>query len=118
MTSFELLQMVGYMLLVLLAVKPLGTYMARVFQREPTLLDPVFGRAERFIYRIAGVSPEEEMDWKANAGAMILFNLVIFVAVYALQRLQGMLLTICRQGCLLSWHTVEYMQRPPPLLPV
>ncbi|MBP1691015.1 MAG: kdpA [Bacteroidetes bacterium] len=91
MTSFELLQMVGYMLLVLLAVKPLGTYMARVFQREPTLLDPVFGRAERFIYRIAGVSPEEEMDWKANAGAMILFNLVSFVAVYALQRLQGML---------------------------
>ena len=91
MTSIELLQMVGYMVLVLLAVKPLGTYMARVFQREPTLLDPVFGRTERLIYRVAGVRPEEEMDWKANAGAMILFNLVSFVAVYALQRLQGML---------------------------
>ena len=91
MTSIDLFQMLGYLAVILAAVKPLGSYMARVFQREPTLLDPVLGPAERFIYRLAGVRPEEEMDWKANAGAMILFNLVGFVAVYALQRLQGIL---------------------------
>lgn len=91
MTPFGLLQIFGYAAVILLCVKPLGKYMARVFQRERTMLDPVLGPVERLIYRLAAVRPEEEMDWKGNAAAMILFNLVGFVTVYALQRLQGFL---------------------------
>jgi K+-transporting ATPase ATPase A chain len=91
MTPFGMLQIFGYAAVILLCVKPLGKYMARVFQQERTMLDPVLGPVERLIYRLAAVRPEEEMDWKGNAAAMILFNLVGFVTVYALQRLQGIL---------------------------
>lgn len=91
MTSFGLFQLVGFVAVILLAVKPLGLYMARVFQRERTMLDAALGPAERVIYRLAGVKADEEMDWKANASAMLLFNFAGFAAVYALQRLQGFL---------------------------
>ncbi len=91
MTSFGILQIVGYAAVILLAAKPFGGYMARVFQGERTMLDPILGPVERLIYRFAAVRPDEEMNWKANAVAMILFNFVGFVAVYTLQRLQGVL---------------------------
>ncbi len=91
MTSIGILQIVGYVALILLAARPLGSYMARVFQRERTMIDPILGPVERLIYRFAGVRPDEEMDWKANAAAMLLFNAVGFAAVYALQRVQGFL---------------------------
>jgi K+-transporting ATPase ATPase A chain len=91
MTPNGILQIAFFFALLLLAVKPLGRYMGRVFQRERTFLDPVFGPVERFIYRLAGIDPKEEMDWKENAVAMLLFNLLGLVAVYALQRLQQVL---------------------------
>lgn len=91
MTPIGVFQIVLYVAVIVLAVRPVGSYMARVFQRERTLLDPVLGPVEHFIYRFAGVRPDEEMDWKANAVAMLLFNLVGFVAVYLLQRLQAFL---------------------------
>jgi K+-transporting ATPase ATPase A chain len=91
MTPIGMLQILLYVAVILLAARPLGSYMARVFQRERTLLDPLLGPVERLIYLGAGVRPDEEMDWKANATAMLLFNLVGFAAVYALQRLQGLL---------------------------
>ncbi len=91
MTPLGVLQIVGYVAVIVLAVRPLGSYMARVFQREQSLLDSLLSPVERLIYRIAGIRPDEEMDWKANAVAMLLFNFVGFAAVYALQRLQGSL---------------------------
>ena len=91
MTSTGFFQIASFVAVILLAVKPLGSYMARVYLRERTLLDPVLGPLERLVYRSAGIKPDEEMDWKANAVAMLLFNLVGFAAVYALQRLQGFL---------------------------
>jgi K+-transporting ATPase ATPase A chain len=91
MTPIGALQIVGYVAVILLAVRPVGSYMATVFQREQTMLDPILGPMERLIYRCAGVRPDEEMDWKANATAMLLFNFAGFAAVYALQRLQGFL---------------------------
>jgi K+-transporting ATPase ATPase A chain len=91
MTPIGALQIVGYVAVILLAVRPVGSYMATVFQREQTMLDPILGPMERLIYRCAGVRPDEEMDWKANATAMLLFNFVGFAAVYALQRLQRFL---------------------------
>jgi K+-transporting ATPase ATPase A chain len=65
--------------------------MARVFQREHTFLDPVLGPVERLIYRLAKINADEEMDWKENAIAMLVFNFVGFVIVYTLQRLQQFL---------------------------
>jgi len=91
MTPIGVFQIVLYVAVIVLAVRPVGSYIARVFQRERTLLDPVLGPVEHFIYRFTGVRSDEEMDWKANAVAMLLFNLVGFVTVYLLQRLQAFL---------------------------
>ena len=91
MTTYGILQIAVYVVVILLAARPIGKYMARVFQRERTMLDSILGPVERLIYRCAAVRPDEEMDWKANAVAMLLFNLVGFLVLYALQRLQGFL---------------------------
>jgi K+-transporting ATPase ATPase A chain len=90
-TTNAFLQIGAYLAVLLLLVKPLGLFMARVYRRERTFLDPVFGPIERLVYRTAGVNPEEEMDWKGNSIAFLVFNFVGFLAVYALQRLQHLL---------------------------
>jgi K+-transporting ATPase ATPase A chain len=76
---------------VALLAKPLGAYMARVFGDERTVLDRVLGPIERLVYRICGVRPDEEMTWHRYAAALLGFNLLGLLAVYALQRLQGVL---------------------------
>lgn len=91
MTTNGILQIAIYLAVLVLLVKPLGAFMARVYQREHTFLDPVFGPLERLIYRLAKINPNEEMDWKENALAMLLFNFIGFIIVYALQRLQQFL---------------------------
>ena len=91
MTPFIWLQIIAYLVILLVLAKPLGSFMARVFQGERTFMSPVLGPVERFIYRIIGVKPQEEMDWKTYAFVMLLFTLVGLVTLYGLQRLQGIL---------------------------
>ena len=84
----------AFLAVILLAVKPLGAYMARVFEGEPVLLEKAFGWLERLVYRAAGVPAEKEareMRWTTYALAMLLFNVVGIVAVYLLQRAQAKL---------------------------
>jgi len=83
---------VGLFLAVLLAtVKPLGWYMARVYQGQPCGLDVALGWLERLIYRVCGVDPQREMTWQVYAVAVLLFNGFGVLALYALLRLQGVL---------------------------
>ncbi len=83
---------IGLYFVVLLALaKPLGWYMARVYEGQPCGLDRVLGPLERLVYRLCGVRQTEEMDWKTYGIAMLLFNAMGLVAMYALQRLQGFL---------------------------
>jgi len=91
MTIFDWLQIGLYLLVLLLLVKPLGAYMARVYQGERVFLTPAVGPVERFIYRIARLRADEEMDWKTYAVVMLLFNFAGLILVYALQRLQSAL---------------------------
>ncbi len=91
MNIYSWLQLIFYVVVLIALAKPLGTFMARVYQGERTFLDPVFRPLERVIYRAAGVHPEEEMNWKVYAIAMILFNGLGVLIVYALQRIQGFL---------------------------
>jgi potassium-transporting ATPase potassium-binding subunit len=91
MTFFDWLQIILYIIILLLLVKPLGSYMARVYQGEHVFLSRVTNPIERFIYRIARVKPDEEMDWKVYAIAMLLFNFAGIFLIYFLQRLQGVL---------------------------
>ena len=91
MNLMDWLQIVLYVVVLLLLAKPLGSYMARVFQGEHTLLSPVMGPVERFIYRILGIKSDEEMSWKIYAVALLLFTLVGVILLYAIERLQGIL---------------------------
>jgi K+-transporting ATPase ATPase A chain len=91
MTPFIWLQIGLYLIVLLLLVKPLGSFMARVYEGERTFLSPVLSPVERFIYRLIGVKPQEEMDWKTYAFAMLLFSLVGLITLYGLQRLQAIL---------------------------
>jgi len=91
MNLYSWFQLIFYIVVLLLLAKPLGSFMAKVYQGERTFLDRVLGPVERFIYRVSGVKPEEEMNWKTYAIAVILFNILGLLVVYALQRLQGVL---------------------------
>src|SRR5438876_1283146 len=92
MTANAMFQLAIYLIVLLALAKPLGAYMARVYEGRPCGLNGVFGWLERLIYKLSGVRPAEEMGWKTYAATMLLFNLAGLLAVYALQRLQGVLL--------------------------
>jgi potassium-transporting ATPase potassium-binding subunit len=80
-----------FLLLLLACVKPLGLHMARVFEGQPLWLTRAGGAVERRIYGLCGIDPRSEMDWKQYALALLLFNALGTLAVYALQRSQGWL---------------------------
>ncbi|MFZ1988233.1 MAG: potassium-transporting ATPase subunit KdpA [Alphaproteobacteria bacterium] len=91
MTFNGWLQIALYFGLVLVCVQPLGAYMARVFEGERTPLSLVLRPLERAIYAICGVNEKEEQNWVIYTVAMLLFSLVGFVTLYALQRFQAVL---------------------------
>jgi len=91
MTLNGFLQIALYLAVIAALAKPLGGFMARVYKREKTFLDPVFGPLERLIYRLSRIDAGREMDWKENAVAMLLFNAAGFFLVYLLQRIQHLL---------------------------
>jgi potassium-transporting ATPase potassium-binding subunit len=91
MTAQGLLQIAVYIGILLALAKPLGSFMAAVYEGRRTFLSPLVRPLERGIYRLAGVSEEQETGWKRYALGLLLVNLVGFVVVYLLQRLQGVL---------------------------
>lgn len=109
MTLFSWIQLIFFVAVLLLLTKPLGAFMARVYQGERTFLTSLLQPVERFTYRIMGATPEAEMNWKTYAVAMLLFNLLGLLVVYLLQRLQGVLpLNPQRLGAITpdsSWNT-------------
>jgi K+-transporting ATPase ATPase A chain len=91
MTINGIIQIALYMIVLLLLVKPLGSYMARVYQGKSFGLDLILGPVERLIYRLLGIRPEDEMSWKSYAGAAIVFKIGCFFLLYLILRLQGIL---------------------------
>jgi len=70
---------------------PLGQHIAAVFSSRRTLLTPMVGPLERGLYRLSGVESDEEQDWFSYTLSMIIFTAGCFLALYAIQRLQGVL---------------------------
>lgn len=91
MNFYSFLQIFIFLGILLLLAKPLGSYMAKVYKGESLFLDRVLGPVERFLYRLSGIDSGIEMTWKAYAFAMLLFNVIGLVVVYALQRFQTVL---------------------------
>ena len=88
MTLTDWTQLLGFLALLLLAVRPLGLYMQRVFAGEATPLSPVLRPIEAALYRMAGVRPDREQTWFDYAMAFLLFHLVGMALLYLLPRLQ------------------------------
>ena len=80
--------LVCYFGIVLLAVKPLGAYIADVLEGKPTLALRVGGRLEQLLYRVCGIDPRQDMSWRLYAVALMVFNVLGALVVYLLQRLQ------------------------------
>ncbi|MBV9086268.1 MAG: potassium-transporting ATPase subunit KdpA, partial [Acidobacteriaceae bacterium] len=91
MTANGWFQILVFLLLILAVTKPMGIFMAKVFSRERTFLDPVLRPIERVLYRVTGVDEEHEMRWTEYATAMLLFSVVSMVVLYVMERLQGYL---------------------------
>lgn len=88
MTVIGWLQIVTVFVLVLICVKPLGLFMAQVFNGERTFLTPVFGPLEKAIYRICRIDPNAEMTWYSYLFAVLAFTFVGFAYLYILLRTQ------------------------------
>lgn len=88
MTGNGVLQIFLYFLVLAIFIKPLGAYMARVYQNKPCGLDLILSPFERFIYYICGINREKEMGWKNYLSAMLFFNMFGMLLIYSIQRLQ------------------------------
>jgi len=91
MISNSMLQFLVFFLAILAFAKPLGSFMARVFEGQRTFLHPVFRPLERAVYRLCGIKEEHEQRWTAYAGALLVFSLAGLLLTYLIQRLQGYL---------------------------
>lgn len=91
MTFHATLLLLAYFGALLLLTKPLGSYMARVFEGERTFLHGVLGWLERGTYRALGVDPKEDMKWTTYSVSLLLFSLATLLFTYATLRLQGVL---------------------------
>jgi potassium-transporting ATPase potassium-binding subunit len=91
MTANGWIQILVFLGLILAVTKPMGVFMARVFNREKTFLDPVLRPIERLLYRVTGVDENHEMPWTEYAVSMLLFSVVSMLLLYLIQRLQGLL---------------------------
>ncbi|MBN8637439.1 MAG: potassium-transporting ATPase subunit KdpA, partial [Anaerolineae bacterium] len=90
MTSIGILQLILYVVVLLLCVKPLGSYMANVYEGK-SALNRIFAPVERGLYRLFGTRADVEMNWKTYALAFLAFNLIGLLIVYVVQRAQGSL---------------------------
>src|SRR5258708_25172633 len=88
MTANGWFQILLFFVVVLAVTKPMGVFMARVFSREPTFLDPVLRPVEKLLYKMTGVNEEHEMRWTEYSISMLLFSAVSMLVLYLLQRVQ------------------------------
>src|SRR5579883_166164 len=91
MTMNGWIQIIVFLGVIFLITKPLGIFMARVFDREKTFLDPVLRPVERILYKLTGVNESEEMKWGEYCISMLIFSLVSMLVLYLIQRGQGLL---------------------------
>jgi K+-transporting ATPase ATPase A chain len=91
MTSNGVLQIIVYFVVILALTKPIGIFMARLFDGKRTLLHPVLRPFEALTYKVCGVKEDSEQKWTVYTASLLAFSIFAFLFVYALQRLQGVL---------------------------
>ncbi|HVN48235.1 MAG TPA: potassium-transporting ATPase subunit KdpA, partial [Bacteroidota bacterium] len=103
-TTSEIVQLVLYCIILLLLTPMLGKLMAKIFSGERTFLTPIFGWLEKIMYKLSGIDPEKEMNWKTYAIALMVFNIFGFAIVFILQLVQSSLPFNPQQLQNVSWH--------------
>jgi K+-transporting ATPase ATPase A chain len=91
MTANSYWQLAFYVAVLLALAKPLGAYMARIYQGQPAVLNRAGAPFENALYRLCGIDAKREMHWTEYAAAVMVFNLLGLLVVYALQRFQAVL---------------------------
>ncbi len=91
MTTSGWIQILIFLAVIFAITKPMGGFMARVFNREKTFLDPLMRPLERLLYKLTGVDEDHEMKWTEYAISMLLFSGVSMLVLYGLERLQGVI---------------------------
>lgn len=91
MTLLETVQIILFVGLLIVCTPPLGGYMQRVFDGERTFMSPVLRPVERVIYRLVGADPQVEQTWQQYTLALVVFNVLGFLALFLMQILQGVL---------------------------
>ncbi|QWR78153.1 potassium-transporting ATPase subunit KdpA [Candidatus Magnetomonas plexicatena] len=105
MTGSGLFQIGLYFAVLVVLVKPLGSYMAKVYEGTPNLLSPLLRPVEKLLYRIFGVHSEDEMPWKTYAASVLVFSVLGFIVVYLLQVFQDHLPLNPQGFPAVSWHS-------------
>jgi len=88
MTLIGWFQILPFSAVILALTKPIGVWMFRIFEGDRQPLPRFFGPIERFLYRLCGVNPKEQQDWKQYALALLLFSVIPLLVTYAIERLQ------------------------------
>jgi K+-transporting ATPase ATPase A chain len=88
MTVNGWIQILVFLALIFAVTKPLGVFMARIFNRERTFLDPIARPLERLLYRVTGVDENHEMRWTEYAASMLMFSGVSMLLLYLIERVQ------------------------------
>lgn len=85
------IQILLYLIILVVLGKPLGKYMAKVYEGEKVFLSPVLRPIEKLIYKIIGTKSDDEMDWKEYMKSVIMYSVIGFLLIFLVQRLQGVL---------------------------
>ncbi|WNL46679.1 potassium-transporting ATPase subunit KdpA [Dyella sp. BiH032] len=88
MTTNDFIQIAIYLVVLMLLIKPVGSYMAMVFAETPNRVTRFGAPVERVLYRLSGIRAGEDMGWRRYALAMLIFNMAGLLVVYLLQRVQ------------------------------
>jgi potassium-transporting ATPase potassium-binding subunit len=103
------LQFVIYSVVLLMTVKPVGIYLARVLEGQSTWLDPILRPVEHLTYKLCGVNADREMNWREYAFAMLGFSAVTMILTYIIERAQAILpwnpQHLANVGADLAWNT-------------
>ena len=89
MSSNEIIQVIAYLIILTLCVKPLGNYMANVFQEKENIISKILGPIEKIIYKLSGCDSSKEMGWKEYTFSLLAFNLAGFLFLMFLQLFQS-----------------------------
>lgn len=84
-----MLQIILTLLIYMVLVIPVGAYVYRIAAGKPTFADPLFNRVDALLYKVCGIQPQREMNWKEYALALLGTNTVMMLLGYLILRMQG-----------------------------